>query len=425
LNDEATWKRDNYRTRPKGMGEIEAKESGRAYWQATVTGEPGVASWCDFSALNAPVGWRPWPELVQGWLQAQQALQAGDEGPLITFTNNMLGRCYRHDVKASIGADALQKRAEAYDLMTAPMGVLVVTAGVDTQDNRLAVVIRGWGRGEESWGLWHGEIQGDPALPDVWRKLAQLLESQIRHVSGQMMRIDAVAVDSGGHHTEDVYAFTRGAQLRGKHWFAIKGAKEIDAPKLGRPKTQEFTWRGQAVPGGATLRNVGTQAIKTLIDGRLKLAGHGGGGYYHFPIGFDAEYYKQLRAENRVWERDRRNTKRLVWKGTQRNEAWDCEVYNYAAFLYAMSGRHAETVFRERERLFGSARQLDLLDAPAAEHTDSLATEPADETPASADAQTSQQDIAAEDERIRAPMAMVKRRAQRLPRRGGFVPGWR
>jgi len=427
LNDEATWKRDNYRPRPKGMTEEGAKASGRAYWQATATGEPAVASWCDFSALNAPVGWRPWPELVAGWLEAQKALQAGDEGPLIIFTNNMLGRCWEPKVKASIGADALQKRAEAYDLMTAPMGVLVVTAGVDTQDNRLAVVIRGWGRGEESWGLWHGEIPGDPALPDVWRKLAELLEVQIRHASGQMMRIDAVAVDSGGHHTEDVYAFTRDAGLRGKHWIAIKGAKEIDAPKLGRPKAQEFTWRGQAVPGGATLRQVGTQAIKTLIDGRLKLPGKGGGGYYHFPIGFDAEYYKQLRAESRVWERDRRGTKRLVWKATQRNEAWDCEVYNYAAFLYAMSGRHAETVFRERERLFGSVRQLDLLEAPATEPTDPQAPAPAEEMPASAGAHTAQQEIddAADDERIRAPMATVKRRAPKPPRRGGFVTGWR
>jgi phage terminase large subunit GpA-like protein len=384
LNDEAAWKRDNYRPRPPGMSEAEAQASGRSYWQATATGEPGVASWCDFSALNAPIGWRPWPELVLAWLEAQKALQAGDEGPLITFTNNMLGRCWNPKVKASIGADTLRNRAEAYELMTAPQGVLVVTGGVDVQDNRLAVVLRGWGRGEESWGIWHGEIPGDPSLPEVWRKLAALLDTPIRHASGQLIRVDAVAIDSG-HHTEDVYAFCRDAQLRGKHWFAVKGATPLDAPKLGRPKVQEFTWRGQAVPGGVVLRLVGTQAIKTLIDGRLKLPGRGGGGYYHFPVGFEPDYYKQLRAENRVWERDKRGNKLLVWKkGSQANEAFDCEVYDYAAFLYAMAGQHAETVWRNRERLYGAARQVDLFDGAPPAPTPAPVHEPINEPPRSA-----------------------------------------
>jgi phage terminase large subunit GpA-like protein len=423
LNDEATWKRYNYRPRPRGMTEEQARDSGRAFWQATAVGEPGVASWCDFSALNAPMGWRPWPALVQEWRAAQEALRNGDEGPLITFTNNMLGRCWEPKLRVDIGADQLRARVEAYDLMTAPWGVLVITAAVDVQDDRLAVVIRGWGRAEESWGVWHGEIQGDPSLPDVWEKLTELLQAPIPHASGQVLKVDVAAIDSGGHRTEDVYAFTRDAQLRGRHWFAVKGATPIDAPKLGRPKTMEFTWRGQPVPGGATLRLVGTQAIKTLIDGRLKLKVPGGG-YYHFPAGFSDEYFRQLRAETRQWVRDKRGNKQLVWvKGSQRNEAWDCEVYNYAAYLYAMSGRHAETVFAEREKLLGKVRQLDLLEdgqAPPVPANDGavLACDGADVR--------TELVAAAERERIRAPLASVKRRPPPPPRRGGgFVTGWK
>ena len=49
-------------------------------------------------------------------------------------------------------------------------------AGVDTQDNRLAYVIRAYGRHEESWGIAHGEIYGDTSKPEVWAKLAERLD---------------------------------------------------------------------------------------------------------------------------------------------------------------------------------------------------------------------------------------------------------
>ena len=357
LNDEATWKAENYRERPAGMTEAEAKASGRGYWEPSATGEPGVASWCDFEALAAPIGWRPWPQMVVEWLAAQ-----GDPDKLRIFWNNLRGKPYADKVRSDINAEHLQQRAEAYDPMTVPHGGLIVVAGVDTQDNRLAVVIRAFGRGEESWGVWHGEIYGDTSSPDTWAKLRELLDAPIRHASGHVIRVDAAAIDAGGHHGEDVYAFCRDAQLRGKHWFAIRGAKSYDAPKLGRPKTVSFTWRGRPVEGGGELRFVGTQSVKNLIDGRLKLA-KPGGGYYHFPLAFGADYYRQMRSERREWRRDVQGSKALWWvKTAERNEAWDCEVYAYAAFLYAMSGRHADTVWNAREKLYGHTRQLELLD---------------------------------------------------------------
>jgi len=373
LNSEAAWKARNYALRAPGMSEAEAKAAGLAYWEATAVGEPGVASWLGLNALGAPLGWRPWPQLVIDWLAAK-----GDENKLKTFTNNMLGETYSETVRNQVGAGDLQNRAEAYELMTCPQGGLVAVAGVDTQDNRLAVAIRAYGRGEESWGIWHGEIFGSPAQPETWTKLAQLLEAPITHASGQVMRVDAAAIDAGGHHAEDVYAFTRAAKLRGKHWFAVRGAKAYDHPKLGRPKTYEYTWRGKPVPGGAELRWVGTQAIKNLIDGRLAL-GERGPGYYHMPLGFGADYYQQLRAERRVWRKDGKTGNRVLWwecPSGVRNEAWDCEVYGYAAYLYTMSGQHAETVWRAREQLF-APRHPDLFDQPAiASPTPPLALRP-------------------------------------------------
>lgn len=355
--NEAGWKARNYAERPAGCTEAQAAAAGLAHWKATAKGEAWVASWCGLEALAAPLGWRPWPELAQIFIAAR-----GDNDKLRVFYNNYRGLPFKERLGTETNAKQLQQRAEQYELMTCPAGGLVCVAGVDTQDNRLAVVFRAFGRGEQSWGVWHSEIYGDPSSPETWAKLRQLLDAPIRHASGQVMHVDAAAIDAGGHHGEDVYAFCRDAQARGKHWFAIRGAKSYDAPKLGRPKTIDFTWRGQPVPGGAQLRFVGTQAIKNLIDSRLKLQQHGGG-YYHFPLGFEADYFEQLRSERREWRKDKQGHKALWWiKGAGRNEAWDCEVYAYVAFLYAMSGRHAEAVFRDRERVYAMAQQGDLLD---------------------------------------------------------------
>lgn len=388
LNSEHAWKQRNYAPRTPGMTEAEAAAAGLAHWVPTAVGEPGVASWCATPALIAPIGWRPWPLLVREWIDAQ-----GDTERLRLFVNTRLGECYTEQVRTEVGAEQLQQRAENYALMTMPPGALVAVAGVDTQDDRLAIVIRGYGRGEESWGIFHGEIYGSPASPETWDKLRELLEAPIQHASGQALRIDAVAIDSGGHHTEDVYAFCRDAQLRGRHWFAVKGARSYDSPKLSKPRTLEFTWRGKPVPGGIVLRLVGTQAVKNLLDGRLRLE-RPGGGYMHFPLGFEVAYYRQMRAERREWRRDKQGRKSLWWVvGTERNEAWDCEVYAYAALLYAMSGRHADAVWSAREKLLVTAADVV---KPARSSAEVVAIDPA----------------------ARRPVRVAPRR------RGGFVSRW-
>jgi phage terminase large subunit GpA-like protein len=426
-NTEAAWKARNYRPRPAGATEAQAAAQGMAHWLPTAQGEPGVASWCGLEALAAPIGWRPWPALVVEWLGAQ-----GDEEKLRVWHNNMRGLPYRDKVGTEVGANQLQQRAEQYDLMTCPMGGLIVLAGVDTQDNRLAIVIRAFGRGEESWGIWHGEIYGDPSHPETWAKLRELLDSPIRHASGQVMRVDVAFIDAGGHHGEDVYAFTRDAALRGKTWLAIRGAKSYDAPKLGRPKTIDFTWRGQPVPGGAQVRFLGTQAIKNLIDARLKLA-KPGGGYYHNPLGFQRDYYEQVRAEKREWRKDTQGRKALWWvKSAARNEAWDCEVYLYAAYLYAMSGRHADAVWAAREKVYGRVQQLDLLDQPDTDQAATADSATGESAPSTAGAATADQgDAAAAGLHLFPPAALPPavaqlpaRKAPGKPKRG-WVQRWR
>ena len=115
------------------------------------------------------------------------------------------------------------------------------------------------------------------------------------------------------------------------------------------------------------------------------------------------------------WRRDTKGRKELWWINASGNEPWDLEVYNYAAYLFCMSGRHAETVLRDREKLFGKVQQLDLLDAvqtPAA-------GEGTDKEPALIGGE--------EEEQIRAPIGSAVHRKPPPPKRprGGFVNRWR
>ncbi|MFM2400273.1 MAG: hypothetical protein RL341_2430, partial [Pseudomonadota bacterium] len=169
-----------------------------------------------------------------------------------------------------------------------------------------------------------------------------------------------------------------------------KGAKTYDALRLSKPKVMEFTWRGEHVPGGVELRFVGTQSIKHLMHGRLTQVLKPGPGYSHYPLDYSKTYYEQLVAEERQWLKDSKGNKQLWWikPSGARNEAWDLTVYNYAAYLYIMLGRHAETVLRQREKIYAVTAQPDMFDPAAG---DGAVANPAPAGAQQADQQQDQQ----------------------------------
>jgi phage terminase large subunit GpA-like protein len=59
-----------------------------AYWMPTAPGDGKTASF-HLSALYAPLGWRPWSELMDDWEAAQT-----DTEKMIAFVNNALAECW-------------------------------------------------------------------------------------------------------------------------------------------------------------------------------------------------------------------------------------------------------------------------------------------------------------------------------------------
>jgi phage terminase large subunit GpA-like protein len=74
-------------------------------------------------------------------------------------------------------------------------------------------------------------------------------------------------------------------------------------------------------------------------------------GYIHLPRGVDAEWVKQLVAEQLVAVKTKRGFQRLEWqKLRERNEALDCRVYARAAAWIAGADRWTEAMWRDLEQ---------------------------------------------------------------------------
>ena len=92
------------------------------------------------SGLFLPYGWKSWDSLLEDHRSAQSLMDKGDDSEMGVFFNTRLARTWKRNVQ-TVSFEALKERAEGYQLRLCPYGVLLLTAGVDTQDNRLAVQI--------------------------------------------------------------------------------------------------------------------------------------------------------------------------------------------------------------------------------------------------------------------------------------------
>ena len=309
-------------------------------WRATATGEDKRTAGFHLSSLYSPLGWKSWEEIVGEFLRAK------NDAPLLkTFVNTVLGETWEEEVGAKLGADGLRERAEFYESNTVPEGASLVTAGVDVQDNRVAVGLYAWGEGEECWLMWHGEIYGDPAGKKLWSQVDDIINRTYPRADGESVKVSAVGIDSGGHFTSEVYAYCRERRKRGV--FALKGQSQRNKPPIGKPSKVDINYKGQVLKNSAELFPVGVDTIKSTLFGRLK-HNETGPGYIHFHNEAGQEYFKQLTAERQV-VRYVKGFAIREWKKKpgDRNEALDVLVYAYAAlnFLYMRYNRN--TIFEQ------------------------------------------------------------------------------
>lgn len=288
----------------------------RGRWVASrpdVEGHHGYRLWAGYSLSPNST----WADLAREFLEAKQ-----DPATLQTFVNTQLGETWEAEQGEAVEPHEIQRRAEDYGTEPLPEGVLVITAGVDVQADRLELELVGWGHQEESWSLQYRVLMGDPNQADVWQQLDEVFGETWLTPHGVQLKVAAACVDSGAA-TASVYDFVKTRQ--GRRIWAVKGSAQPAKPIAGRPSKVD--------KGRVSLIPVGTDTAKELIMARLKIE-EPGPGYCHFPRAYEDEYFYQLTSEKAVQTYHKGVPKRVWRKIRRRNEALDCRVYALAALRF-------------------------------------------------------------------------------------------
>lgn len=288
------------------------------FWVADRPNVKGVAGF-HINAIYSP--WVKLHKLAEEWIDVHKTRSRKG---LMEFINLKLGEPW-DEGQQDVDFEYLHKNRRQYYECELPEGVLLATAGVDVQHDRLEIETVGWGLGRESWGIEYKVLMGSPALPDVWNDLDRHLQRQYLFSDGGTMGIAGACIDSSdGNYTTEVYEFTKPREDR--RIFAIKGRGGVGVPFIGKPT------RNNRV--NAAMFIIGVDGGKANINARIKIEDEGPG-YCHWPResdrGYDLDYFKGLLAERVKYKYINGQTK-LAWeKVRERNEPLDCRNYATAS----------------------------------------------------------------------------------------------
>jgi len=262
----------------------------------------------------SPVGWLSWNDIAREFLKAKKIMNRGDSRLMQTWVNTRLGRPFKPKLD---GVDIANpdERTEEYG-GEVPNEVLVLTAGIDTQDDRVELIVLGHGHNGEIWIIDYHVIAGDFQYDATKKALDNYLISTIfTRVDGFKMKIFGSSIDTGGHRTKAVYEYVK-SRLPNKI-FGIKGSSIPNTPVVNKQMHQ-------LTISDRNLFLVGTTTIKDDFYARLAIT-EVGVNYIHFPRKdvIDKKFFNMLTAE-------KRDDKGKYVKIRTRNEAIDCTVYAIA-----------------------------------------------------------------------------------------------
>lgn len=300
LGREEEWKKDN-QVKGKWIAKFPKEMKNRSF---------------HLNALTSP--WRTWKEIHEEYLQVKD-----DELRMRAFINTVLGETFILHLDEQLDYEAIFERREDYGAELHD-NIRFLTAGVDVQDNRLELMVVGWGYQYESYVVAYRDFPGSPGKEDIWLQLDAYLKRKFSFKNKKNLSIACTLIDSGGHHTGNVYKYVYGKAKR--NIFAIKGQGGFGINILnGFRKTTK-----KGVPS-INLLSLGVNALKDLVYSRLTILE--GAGTCHFPTdstkGCGIDFFKGLTAEVKVKKMTSKGEK-IEWEvlPDRRNEPLD--LMNYA-----------------------------------------------------------------------------------------------
>lgn len=258
------------------------------------------------------------------WCRLAEEFLAAKDHPdqLQIFVNTILAQGWR-EAAEELDDAVLSARAESFGLSVdeevgltgIPDEVLLITVGIDVQDDRIEITFLGWTRDGDILVLGHSVVWGLVTDDSTWAEVDEALRTTFKHPRGGTLKVQAAAIDSGdGGHTEIVYKFC-GPRFNRKV-FAIKG----DGGK--RP----IITPAKSKNDGVRLFIVGVEEIKAHLMLRMSR-----GETVRFSKSLAPVWYEQVTNERRVIRYVKGTpVRRFERKPGARVEALDCLVYAFA-----------------------------------------------------------------------------------------------
>ena len=202
--------------------------------------------------------------------------------------------------------------------------ILLLTAAVDVQNNRLEYEVCGWARDEMRFGILRGIIPGSPSTPETWLELDKILDREYHFATGKALKITRTFIDSG-FATKNVYDYCKKNLYKGR--IAIKGK---GGP--GLPVIHQFS----------TVKNFGIPLIILGVnDGKQEIFSRLANNLMRYPLdddffprrGYDEIYFQQLFSERKTLKRAG-GIAYLTFEPIRRdvrNESLDLATYNFSA----------------------------------------------------------------------------------------------
>ncbi len=282
--------------------------------------------------------WMSWGERAHDYVKAARS---GDPGEIQSVINTGLGELYRLSGDAPPWEHVYECSA-GYTLGDVPEDVLMLTAGVDVQQNRLVYVVRGWGEGLTSWLIDRGELWGETDMPAVWRHLASLLEATYSDLGTTLMAVDE------GFRTNEVYDFCR--QHKG-HAVPAKGRANLDKPY--KAANVDVNVRGKVVKKGLQHWIHDDEIGKAWVHSRIEWPEDQPGAWF-LPSDIDEDYCKQIVS----WQRITKPSGRTVWIKARKDDHYlDAEVLAYLAARIRNADRLRKADHSEQRKPVGSRQR--------------------------------------------------------------------
>ena len=307
-------------------------------WLATAKPKSLTRANFHINSMYSPVGFYSWLEMAQEYEKSKN-----DENLLTQFYNTKLGLTYELQGDSPPWRTIYDRR-EDVALCIVPQNALFLTAGIDTQPDRLEYQIIAWAKDKQNCSIDYGIIDGSPDESEVWTNLEEVLARNFQHESGHFMNISIMAIDTGGRNTQSVYQWClkqkevnygrKGVSLWGTGF--VMPLKGRDLPDVMIPAPNRIEVNG--VKNALRLWTVGVSAIKREVYAALKVELPTDGNDFkprtcHFSKHYDEEYFKQLTSEKQMIQNTKTGGVKIAWvkDPSVRNEVLDTYVYARAA----------------------------------------------------------------------------------------------